>query len=128
MAIAGFSNFLENKVLDHVFGGTTYTQPATIYVSLHTADPDEDGSGAEVSGGSYARQVATMAAAASGAKATNADLVYTNMPAATVTHVGLWDAVSAGNFLGGGALATPKTTGAGDTFQITSGNLTISLN
>jgi hypothetical protein len=34
-----FSNYLETKVLDHVFGATAYTAPATLYVGLYTATP-----------------------------------------------------------------------------------------
>ena len=32
-----FSNYLENKVLLHVFGATAYTAPATLYVGLYTS-------------------------------------------------------------------------------------------
>ena len=28
--MAGFSDYLEDKVLDHVFGGNAYTAPATL--------------------------------------------------------------------------------------------------
>ena len=31
------SNYLENKILDHVFRNTSYTSPTTVYVSLHSA-------------------------------------------------------------------------------------------
>ena len=31
-----FTNFLENKVLEHVFEGTSYTAPTTIYVGAFT--------------------------------------------------------------------------------------------
>ena len=32
--MAGFTDYLEDKVLDHVFGGTSYTAPGTLYVGL----------------------------------------------------------------------------------------------
>lgn len=128
MPVSGFSNYLEDRVLNHVFGGVTLAQPAAVYVALHTADPEEDGSGAQVTGGSYARQAATFAASSGGSKATSANLVFADMPAATVTHVSIWDAVSGGNMLAGGALSVSKVVGAGDTFQITSGNLVVNLN
>ena len=53
-----FSNFLETEILDHVFANNAYTAPTTLYLALFTANPDEDGSGAEVStsGTAYARQ------------------------------------------------------------------------
>ena len=43
--MAGFSDYLETKVLDHVFGGTSYTAPTTLYVALYTAAPTDTGSG-----------------------------------------------------------------------------------
>ena len=54
--MAGFSDYLEDKVLDHVFGGTSYTAPGTLYVALFTAAPSDSGGGTECSGGSYARK------------------------------------------------------------------------
>ena len=53
--MAAFSDYLENKVLGHVFGGTAYTAPSTLYVALYTVAPSDTGGGTEVSGGGYAR-------------------------------------------------------------------------
>ena len=54
--MGGFSDYWENKILDHIFGKGSYTPP-TIYVGLSTADPTDDGSGlAEPSGNGYARK------------------------------------------------------------------------
>ena len=46
-----FSDYLENKILDHVFKGTVFTQPANLYVALFTAGPNDVGGGTEVNGG-----------------------------------------------------------------------------
>ena len=120
----------ETRILNQVFKNDAYdySADATWYVSLHTGDPGITGA-SEAAGGSYARQLAnaSFAAAASGAKATNANIDFAVMPAATITHVGIWDAVSGGNFLEGGPLAASKTTNAGDTFRLTSGALIASL-
>ena len=51
-----FSDYLEAKVLDHVFGATAYTAPATIYYAAFTAAPSDSGGGTECTGGSYARK------------------------------------------------------------------------
>ena len=51
--MAGFSDYLENKVVGHVFGGAAYTAPATLYVALYTSAPSDTGGGTEVSGGGY---------------------------------------------------------------------------
>ena len=49
--MAGFSDYLEDKVLDRVFGGNAYTAPSTLYVALYTVAPTDTGGGTEVSGG-----------------------------------------------------------------------------
>ena len=53
--MAGFSDYLEDKVLDHVFGGTAYTAPSTLYVALYTVAPTDTGGGTEVLGRGYSR-------------------------------------------------------------------------
>lgn len=95
---------------------TALTSP--IKMSLHTATPGATGAN-EVTGGSYARQSAGYSAASGGACALAATLSFTGMPVATVTHIGLWDSNGTPKFLQGGALAASKTTGSGDTLQIT---------
>jgi hypothetical protein len=114
-----------NKILDAI-GNNTALQVATAYISLHTADPGATGA-SEVAGGSYARQAASFGAAAAGSMATDALAEFTDMPACTVTHAGLWDAL-AGNWIVGGALTASKTVNAGDTFQFTTGNLSLAIN
>ena len=125
------SDYLENKVLDHVLGGTTYTQPTNIYVGLWTADDGlESGTlTSEVSGGSYAREVMTFDAASAGSADSAATVTFTTATATwgTITHVALMDALTGGNVLFHGAVTTSKTIESGDTFQISAGNLTISL-
>lgn len=125
-----FSNYLETEILDHVFGGAAYTAPATLYLALHTANPDEDGSGAEVSttGTAYARQ--TVAFTTTGNTTSNTAAV--EFPTATanfgtVTHVGVWDASTAGNLLAYAALTSSKTIETGDVFRVPAGDLDISL-
>lgn len=123
-----FSNFLENKVLGHVFGATPYTAPATLYVGLFTSNPGETGSGTEVSGGSYARQ--TIAFTVAGAQASNTAAV--EFPTATaswgtITYAAIYDALSGGNLLAYGALTTSKTIDNGDVFRIPAGDFDINL-
>lgn len=121
------SNYLENKVLDHIMGTTTYTKPSAVYVALYTAAPNDAGGGTEVSGGSYARQVATFDAAASGATQNSANIDFVSMPACTVVAIGIFDALTTGNLLVWGTLSTNKSLDAGDTLRIATGDLDISL-
>lgn len=125
--MAGLSDNQENAVLNSVFRGVAYTNPTTpIKVSLHTADPGETGAN-ELVGGSYARQTVTFNAASAGQITNSASVDFAGMPAATITHVGLWDSAGTPVFLGGGALTASKTVGAGDTFSLPAGQLTVSL-
>lgn len=100
----------------------------TTRVSLHTASPGLTGAN-EVTGGSYARQTVTFGAPATGGGgrqiANSAAVTFTGMPSATVTHFGLWDAASAGNFLYGDALAASQVVNAGGTFEFPIGDLTV---
>lgn len=123
-----FSNYLETKVLDHVFGGTAYTAPATLYLGLFTSNPNEDGSGTEVSGGGYARQ--SVAFTISGNTASNTAAVEYPTASAnygTVTHVGIYDASSAGNLIAYAALTSSKSIETGDVFRVPTGDLDITL-
>jgi len=125
-----FSNYLETEILDHVFSGNAYTAPSTLYLSLHTANPDEDGSGTEVStsGTAYAR--ATITFTTSGNTASNSAAVEFSTATAnfgTVTHVGVYDASTGGNLLCYAALTSSKTIETGDVFRVPSGDLDITL-
>lgn len=126
--MSAFSDYLENKILLHVLANTSYTSPTTVYLSLHTATPGDDGTGAEVSGGSYARQ--SFASTISGNAASNTSAI--EFPTATgswgtVSHVGVWDASTAGNLLFHGALSVAKTISSGDVFRVPAGDLDITL-
>lgn len=123
-----FSNYLENKVLGHVFGATPYTAPTTLYVGLFTSNPGETGAGTEVSGGSYARQ--TIAFTVTGSQASNTAAV--EFPTATaswgtVTYAAVFDASTGGNMLDYGALTTSKTIASGDVLRIPAGDYDIDL-
>jgi len=123
------SNFLENELYDHVLRNAAYTSPANIYVSLHTADPTDDASGAEVSGGSYARTAVTMGAPTNGSGTNSTDVQFPQATGdwGTVTHIGIWDATSSGNMLFHTPLDTSKNITTGDVFKIASGSLTVTF-
>lgn len=129
-----FSDYLENKLLDHTLRNVTYTAATTVYTALFTSTATttqlEQGTYTnEVTGGSYARQASTFAAAASGATSNSAQLSWSNMPAATVAYVAICDTSTAntGNVLYWGALTANKTLNSGDTFIIATNDLDVSL-
>ena len=130
--MAGFTDYLENKVLLHVFGGTAYTAPSTLYVGLFTAAPSDTGGGTECSGGSYARKSMPdmTVSGTSPTQATNGAAVeFATATGAwgTVTHCGVFDAASSGNLLGWAALTASNTVSSGDVFRFDAGDLDITL-
>lgn len=124
------SDYAEKKILDHTLGVAAFTMPSTIYLALFTANPTDAGTGAEVSGGAYVRKAITFSAAASpgGTTSNSADVLF---PAATtaytVTHIGLYDALSAGNLLWHGPLTASQAVAIGNEFKMGATKLSISL-
>lgn len=126
--MSAFSNYLENKVLLHVFGGTAYTAPTTLYLALYTVAPSDTGGGTEVSGTSYARQ--TVAFTVTDDTASNTSAV--EFPTAgstwgTIVAVGIFDNLTSGNLLAYGNLTASKTIASGDVFRVPAGDLDITL-
>jgi hypothetical protein len=130
--MGSFSDYWENKILDHVFGKSSYSPP-TIYVALSTADPTDDGSGiAEPSGNGYARvqtQASNWNAASSGSLDNANDITFPEATGnwGTISHFALFDAASEGNMLAHGSLSASKAIGSGDTAKFAAGDLDVSL-
>lgn len=126
--MASFSDYLENKILGHVFGGAPYTPPA-LYIGLFTSAPTDAGGGTEVAGGSYVRKAVTCSV--TGSQAVNSAVV--EWPTVTgggwgiVTHMAIFDAPTGGNMLAHGPLTFSRELLGGDVFRIPLGNLTIDL-
>jgi len=126
--VSAFSDYLENKVLDHVFGGNAYSAPGTLYLALYTSDPGDDNSGTECSGTSYARQTIAFTVTADTASNTSAvEFPTAGSSWGTITHVGILDALTSGNLLAHGALTSAKTVASGDVFRVPAGDLDITL-
>ncbi len=126
--MGSFSDFLELKLLDHVFSAATYTAPVTVYVGLVTTLPNDASTsgaltpGVEVSGGAYARVAVTnnatnWPAAAAGAKANGTAITFPAPTANWGVVVGFFiaDVASgAGNILAWGSITPNKTVNNGD--------------
>ena len=134
--MAAASNYLENKVLDHVLLGTPFAQPSSLYVGLfnnvssNAATNLEAGNlSDEVAVGAYARSEVAFGPASGGVAANSAQITFPVATAAwgTITHVAILDAAVNGNVLFWGPAAVQKTIDTGDTFIIYTGNLTIAL-
>lgn len=130
--MAGKSDYLENKFIDWLLRGQSFTAPTNVYVGLLTAAPSDAGGGTEVTGGSYARVTvasslanwagtqsagSTAASSGTGGQTSNNGAITFPSPTAnwgTVTHFGIYDASTSGNLLYWAALTTPKTVNNGD--------------
>lgn len=131
--MSAMTNYLENKLIDHLFRGQSFTAPTGLHVGLHTADPTETGAVSEVSGNSYVRGALApslsnwkstngttgSASSGTGGNTTNAATITFPVPTGAgwgvVTHFSVWDASTGGNALVYGALSASKTINSGDT-------------
>jgi hypothetical protein len=117
---------LANRILDHLRGGTAWTQPAGLYVKLHLGDPGA--AGTANSSVVTTRSEVTFAAAASGAIAlTGTNPSWSMTATESISHISIWDASgpSAGNFLWSAALSVTKSVQSGDTLTLTSCGLSL---
>lgn len=105
------------------------------YIGLFSAAPGEGGGGTEVSGGSYARPLMAFAGATTDngpgltTAANSAEVLFTTATAdwGAVTHFAIFDAVTAGNMVWHGPLATARTVLNGDQFRFAAGSVSTSM-
>ena len=138
--MAGFTNYLEQKIADHWFGATTYTPPATVYVGLYTTLPDDSGvGGAEPVGSGYARVSVTNNSTnwrnashggTTGSRKYNATTI--TFPAATaawgvIAGYGIFDAASGGNLLAFNAISPTLDVASGSIVKFDPDAIAISI-
>jgi hypothetical protein len=125
------STYFSSAILNWIKSTTFPADPAAVYVSLHDGNPGDAGSGGtdvtttiRVAG----RVAVTFGSIAAKAMSNDADVDFgAAAGAADVDYFGIWDASSAGNFLGYGALVTPRAISASDPVKFPVGSLTIDL-
>jgi hypothetical protein len=120
----GLSAYLCNAFLD-ALGNATSFSVAVPYIKLHTGDPGAAGTANPAT--ETTRKSVSFGAASAGAITSDADISWTNISGSQdASHFTAWDSLTVGNFLFSGTItANPYT--AGDTYTITSGNLSASL-
>ncbi|MBK1883661.1 hypothetical protein JIN85_14665 [Luteolibacter pohnpeiensis] len=133
--MSALSDYLENKLADHILGGSDYTRPATVYLALYTAGPTDAGGGTEVSGNGYARASVTnnntnFPGASAGLKANGAAITFSAATGAwgSITHFAIFDSSSGGNMLIHGALTTSKVVETGDVPSFPIGSISLQFN
>lgn len=133
--MSDMSDFLEAQLNNLIFRTQVAWKPTAIYIALYTAAPSDSGGGIEVSGGSYARQQVAQLDAnwnAPGVGGLIDNVAAITFPVATanwgtVTHMGIFDAVTVGNLLFWKILAASKVVNTDDTFEFAAGDLDITM-
>lgn len=146
--MGSFSDFLEARLLNHVWGNTAMTVSGTLYVGLATASITDATTGITVteppttSGGNptaYARvsvtnnttnwpnATGTSPTTKQNGTAINFPQSTTNWGTCTDFFIGDGAAVSTGAILGWGTLTTPKTISSGDSASFAINAITITL-
>ena len=125
----GLTAYSIRKLLDHAFGGPSYTPAATIYTGLGTSLTGE--SLTEWSDTGYSRQATGFDSASAGVSVnTDAEAYNAAVTAAgesTLTHFAVFDDVSAGNLLAVGPLSTSRSVVENDSVGLADGALTIAF-
>lgn len=137
-----FTTYLDNAIVNSVFGGVAWTAPATLYVGLSSTLPTVAGAGITeppIGTAGYARAAVTN-------NATNWPTTTTNNKSNGVavtfpTSTGAWlasanlgylffsDAATAGNILGFAALNNPQVVASsGATLSFAAGSLDVTIN
>ena len=98
--------------------GTTFTA-GSLYVKLHTGDPGA--TAATAASAVTTRYAVTFSASSAGSMAlTSMGGTWSMTATETISHISLWDASTAGNFLWSVALTASKSVVSGDTLSLTS--------
>ena len=135
--MAGLSDYAEAAIINSLLRGTNFTAPtvSALRVALFSADPTDAGKLNEIAIGTwYVRQAAgtVTAPAPSGTTQQSSNVSAITFPsvtgaAVTVTHIGIFDATTAGNMLFSAAMTSSKTLQVGDVLSFAPGTIVTSL-
>lgn len=143
MTTSAASDYLEDKILDYIFDNDSFTVPTT-YLALFTNVGEGAGTGSNLEAGTltdevdyaaagvgYDRQAIAFDAASAGVTQNTATVTFDPATGSwgSVTHIAIMDSdtTGAGNVLFWGEVTTAKTIDTADQFQVSAGNLTISI-
>ena len=132
--MANISNYLEERVLNHIFRGVESTSPATLYLALFLNNPTDAATGTEVSGTDYARQTITFSAPTQdgdgkGTIKNNTEIEFPSAGSSwgLVTHAAIYDGLEGGNMYYYGPLANPKDVQTSDILKVLENELVLTL-
>ena len=120
--VGGFTNYLKNMILNHVYEGVTMPINPKLSFNYMTSAPSDLAAGNEPSAGSggarleFNNNLTTFAVAAGGEKKLAVELVFNEAVSdqGDAGWFGVWSQQTGGSFMAYGALNPPKTIDAGD--------------
>ncbi|MBR0683451.1 hypothetical protein GXW74_23395 [Roseomonas eburnea] len=113
------------NLLARALVGRQPSLPVAVWVALGTGGTDASGlTGEPAAATGYMRQPVAFTGSGSQRNAAATRFAFTS-GVGTLTHVGLFDAVSGGNALAWGALGTPATLNAAGTITVPAESLTV---
>ena len=120
----GIGSYLGNAWLN-ALGNNTSFAVAQVYVKLHVGDPGANGTANPAT--ETTRKAVSFGVASAGVLTSDDDVTWTNIAGSQdANHFTAWDSLTTGNFLFSGTI-TANPYDAGDTYTISSGNLTATL-
>ena len=148
--MAALSDYLENKLIDHLLRTATFSQPSVIAIALCTAAPTGADTGATIdevanangytrkalnpSNSNWAATQGGTSGASSGTDGITSNAIDIEFDAAsgswgTITHIAVCDSATwgAGNLLFYGALSAPTAVDGGDQVTVDAGSLTLTI-
>jgi len=129
----GSSTYLSQAIINAVLVTPTFPSTVTLYLALFSSDPTDDNVTAnEVAGAWYARQATGGWAAPSGSANSTSNSNQIQFPAVTgssvtVSHWGIYSALTSGNLIYSGVFTTSKTFNVGDVAVVGAAQLVITV-
>lgn len=116
-----WANFAGDRILDYILKGP-------IWVAAHLADPTPLGLlPTELSGGGYKRDSIEFSKAAAKSVVNSVDFSFNALPAAKITYLALWGAISAGDMYLAYQLPNTLVVPASGFVSVAKGNWAIQL-
>jgi hypothetical protein len=116
------------SLINHLFGGSAYTQPTSWWISVYNADPGLGITGTTPSPLNTTRKQITGWTRSTNTATNTAQIVFDPVPVGqtwNVTHYAIFDASTAGNPICSGAFDVSKTISSGDVFTIGATRLSV---
>lgn len=136
--MANASDYLEEKLLDHVLRNVSYTSPSTVYIGLVS----DTGTDAELESGDLTNEITSYSgdrkevsfdaitqSAGNGFTSNNSNIDFEYMPATTVEYLIVTDSPTkgSGNILIWSPAQNIRTTNDGDMYRIPTNGLEMNL-